>query len=140
MSLAPALLRFVPLLSFFPPNYQAFAVIFWYLITIIFAYEKFLTWYFDVYIITTERVIDIDFDNLLTKKFSEAEIFVIQDVSSQVSGLSQTILNYGTVLIQTAAEINQILFVKVPNPEIVVKVLDELRHKEGNTLVGGRTQ
>ena len=41
-----------------------------------------------------------------------------------------TFFNYGDVLIQTAAEINQINFEKVPNPEKIIKLLKELRQTE----------
>jgi hypothetical protein len=99
------------------------------MISVAFTFEKFMTWYFDVYIITNRRVIDIDFINLLTKKFSEAELSKIQDVTSEVSGVSQTVFNYGNVLIQTAAEINEIHFTKIPHPDRVVKIIQELTEK-----------
>lgn len=138
MLFVPLLLRFVPLFSFLPPNYQFVAIIFWYLVTFMFAFEKFLTWYFNVYIITDERVIDIDFYNLLDKKFSEAKISMIQDITSRVSGLSQTLFNYGNVLIQTAAEITEICFEKVPNPPRVIKILQQLRQEEELEAIEGR--
>lgn len=130
MFFVPVFLKYVPLLSSFSPNYQFMAIVFWYLITFIFAFEKFLSWYFDVYIITNERVIDISFENLLNKKFAEAEITKIQDVSSEVIGFTQTIFNYGRILIQTASEVNQLHFENIPNPDKIIKVIEELRHRE----------
>jgi hypothetical protein len=130
MIFVPLTLAYVPLLASFAPNYRFVAVLFWYLITFIYAFEKFLSWYFDVFIVTDRRVIDIDFENLIVKKFSEADIHVIQDVTSSVIGLFPTMLNYGMVLIQTAAEIPEITFENVPNPEKVIKVLQELREKD----------
>jgi hypothetical protein len=130
MVFVPSLLKYVPLLSGFSPNIQFMAIVFWYLVTFIYAFEKFLSWYFDVYIITNERVIDISFENLLDKRFAEAEITKIQDVSSEVIGLTQTIFNYGRILIQTASEIDQIHFENIPNPDKVIKVIEELRHEE----------
>jgi rRNA processing protein Gar1 len=102
----------------------------WYLITFAYSFEKFISWYFDVSIVTNRRVVDIDFNNLLDKKFSEAELSKIQDISSRVSGVSQTFLNYGTVLIQTAAEQNVIVFEKVPFPGKITKLLQDLRFSE----------
>ena len=127
MIFVPSLLTFVPLLGGFPLRFQFAAIVFWYLVTFMFAFEKFLSWYFDVFIITTHRVVDIDFYNLLDKKFYEADLEMIQDVTSRISGLSQTIFNYGNVLIQTAAEVNELEFEKIPNPEKVIKLLQELR-------------
>ena len=124
--LIPSFFHFVPLLNTLPINYQFVIILSWYLVAVAYSFENFLGWYFNVYIVTDHRVIDIDFINLLTKKFAEADLSKIQDVTSEVSGVSQTMLNYGSVLIQTAAEINEITFQKIPNPEKVVKILQEL--------------
>lgn len=124
--LCPPLLKFVPLINTLPVNYQFVLSLAWYLVSIAFVFEKFMSWYFDVYIITNVRVIDIDFYNLLSKKFSEAELSRIQDVTTVFSGVSQTLFNYGNVLIQTASEIDEIIFTKVPNPDKVVKIIQEL--------------
>ena len=133
--LIPSFFQFVPLMNTLQLNYQFVIVLSWYLVAVAYTFENFLGWYFNVYIVTDHRVIDIDFINLLTKKFAEADLSKIQDVTSEVSGFSQTMLNYGSVLIQTAAEINEITFQKIPNPEKVVKILQELT--EANEIKGG---
>ncbi len=130
MLFVPSLLKIVPLLSSFPPSYQFMAVLFWYLITFAYAFEKFLSWYFNVYIITTRRVVDIDFNNLLVKRYSDAEIGMIQDVTSEIIGAIPTVFNYGNILIQTASEVNQLIFEHIPNPEKIIKLLQELRDQE----------
>jgi hypothetical protein len=122
----PPLFKLVPLIDTLPGNYLFVLSLFWYMVSVAFVFQKFMSWYFDVYIITNRRVIDIDFYNLLTKKFSEAELSKIQDVTSQVAGVSQTIFNYGNVLIQTAAEIDEITFTKIPHPDRVVKIIQEM--------------
>lgn len=136
--LAPALLKFVPLISSIPNKFQLLGITAWYLITFAFIFEKFLSWWFDVYIITDERVIDIEFNNLLDKKFSEAKISMIQDITSRVSGVAQTMFNYGNVFIQTAAEVPEITFEMVPHPEKIIKVLQVLRDEEEQEAIDGR--
>lgn len=113
----------------FPGAYKFVATLFWYLFVFIFAFENFLSWYFDVYIVTDRRVIDLHFNNLLDKKTSEANIEVIQDVTSRIAGVSQTLFNYGDVRIQTAGAIDEISFSKVPNPNRVSEVIQELREE-----------
>lgn len=130
MLFVPLFFHYFSFLNFFPSQYQFSAVLFWYLFTFIFAFEKFLGWYFNVFLVTNERVVDIDFKNMLNKHFAEADLSAIQDVSSSVKGLLGTFFNYGDVLIQTASEINQINFEKVPNPEKIIKLLKELRDLE----------
>ncbi len=113
--------------SIFPETYSSIAMFFWYLFIFIFGFESFLSWYFDIYIITDKRVVDIHFNNLLDKKFSEANIESIQDVTSRISGLSQTIFNYGDILIQTAGALSEINFMKIPHPNVVTEIIQELR-------------
>jgi len=128
------------LINGLPAKYQILGGLFWYLTTFAFAFEKFLSWYFDVYIITDERVVDIDFNNLLNKKFSEAKLSMIQDVTSRQIGMGQTMFNYGQVLIQTAAEINELRFDNIPNPDKIVKVLQLMREEEDMEAIKGRTK
>ena len=137
MLLVPLLFKYLTFLDFFPGQYRFVAVLFWYLITFVYAFEKFLSWYFNLFLVTNERVVDIDFNNLLNKHFAEADISMIQDVSSSVRGVFGTFFNFGDVLIQTASEINQINFEKVPNPEKIIKILKELRDLEENKKNGG---
>ena len=123
----PLSFGYLSFLNIFPIQYQFAFILFWYLVTFIYAFEKFLSWYFDFFLITNERVVDIEFNNLLNKHFAEADLSVIQDVSSSVLGIFGTFFNFGNVLIQTAAETNQITFENVPNPEKIIKLLKELR-------------
>ena len=139
MLMVPNLVKFLPVWEGVPLRYQLLGILFWYMVTLAYALESFLSWYFDIYIITDERVIDIEFNNLLDKKFAEAKISMIQDVSSRVAGISQTMFNYGDVRIQTAAEIPELCFEKVPNPNKVIKVLQMMRQEEEQEAIDGRT-
>ena len=128
MLFVPNIINLLNILKSLPLNYQFITTLFWYLFTFIYAFEKFLDWYFDVYILTNKRLIDIKFNNLINKHFAEADFSVIQDVSSSVRGVFGTFFNFGTVLVQTASEINQIIFKNVPNPEKIIKAIQELRN------------
>lgn len=127
MVFVPSLFKFLNLLQSLPLRYQIVSSLFWYLLIFIYIFERFLDWYFDVFIITDKRLVDIKFNNLLNKHFAEANIDMIQDVSSSVRGVLGTFFNFGTILVQTASEINQIIFRSVPNPEKIIKLLQELR-------------
>lgn len=140
MALTPLIFPFVPFLNFFPGRFKLILLLFWYLITFAIAFEKFLSWYFNVCIITEERVVDIDFYNLLYKKEAEAKISMIQDVTVSQGGVSQTLFNYGSVRIQTAGEIPNIEFQLIPNPGLVLKVLQQMRGEEEQEALEGRTK
>ncbi|MFA6184702.1 MAG: PH domain-containing protein [Candidatus Shapirobacteria bacterium] len=127
MLFVPLFFGYLSFLNVFPIQYRLALVLFWYLITFIYGFEKFLSWYFDLFLITNERVVDIDFNNLLNKHFAEADISAIQDVSFSIKGILGTFFNFGTVLVQTASEKNQIIFNNVANPQKIMRLLKELR-------------
>lgn len=126
MMMAPFLLNFFPLLDFMPANFQVMALIIWYLLIISIIFEQFLIWFFNVYIITDERVVDFDFHSLLYKSVTEAKINKIQDKTYTMGGLVRTIFNYGDIKIQTAGAVPEIDFDAVPCPSDVIKKLEEL--------------
>lgn len=115
--------------------------LFWYMALAFFAYEQFLVWFYSVYIVTNERVIDVNFYGLLYKDVKTAQISRIEDVSYSQRGLLSSFFNYGSVTIETASEQRSdnneegsaaFVFTSVTNPNEVVKVISELIEKEEN--------
>ena len=137
---APFFLGAFPLLDFLPGNFRFIAVLGWYLGTMAYILENFLTWYFNVYIVTDERIIDIDFNNLIYKEVSDANIDKIQDVTYKMGGVARTFFNYGDVEIQTASEVPNFEFAAVPQPDRVAKVLQDLRIEEEQEKLEGRVR
>ncbi|MDO8503846.1 MAG: PH domain-containing protein [bacterium] len=132
MVFAPLVLRNFPILDFLPLRFQVVSVLIWYLLTAAFILENALDWLFNIYIVTTQRIVDIDFFNLIQKQVSDAERTKIQDVRYTLGGVFGTLFNYGDVFIQTAGTAPNFDFRKVPNPSTVVKNLQEFEHsKEG---------
>jgi uncharacterized membrane protein YdbT with pleckstrin-like domain len=140
MIFAPLTLSFFPILSFLPSNFQFIAVLVWYLITTAFVLESFLTWFFNVNIITDERIVDIDFHNLIYKEVSDCKIDNIQDVTYKMGGVVRTIFDYGDVYIQTAAEVPAFEFLAVPKPSKVARVLQDLIIEEEKEKLEGRVR
>ncbi len=79
----------------------------------------FLLWidyYFDVWIITNERILNIEQKGLFVRHISEIEFIRIQDISTEVTGLMATVLNFGDLYIQTASENERVTFRQVADP------------------------
>lgn len=125
--LIPSFLTQLGITNLLPTGYILVFSLIWYLATSTYALEGFLSWYFNVYFITTQRIVDVDFFNLIDKRVSDAHIEKIQDVSYTTKGVAGAAFNYGDVIIQTASEIPEFDFLRVPDPDRVVKILDELR-------------
>lgn len=133
------ILKFVDL-SFIPGNFIVISFLSWYLLTFAFAFSQFLRWFFGVFIITDERVIDIDFPNLLYRSIAQTRIDKIQNVSLHTEGYIRSLFDYGDVLVQSAEAVPQINFRAVPNPERVAEVLDAMMLEEEQEEMDGRVR
>lgn len=140
MLLSPVAVSFFPGINIVPMEFQLVIMMMWYLITMAFVIEEFLTWYFNVNVITDERIFDVDFVNLIYREITDANIDQIQDVTVQMGGVARTMLNFGDIVIQTAAEIPQIEFKAVPKPDAVASILRELRVEEEQEKLEGRAR
>lgn len=109
-----------------PIAYIIVLTLFWYLATVGFILMSFLRWFFNIYIVTNERVVDIDFIHLLYKEFSEARLEKVQDLSYKTGGIFAAFFNFGDVAIQTAGELPNFEFDAVPRPERVIATISEL--------------
>lgn len=109
-----------------PPSYYGAILLINYLLVWIVIFEGFLNWYFNVYLITNKRVMDITFSSILLKSVDLAPLGNIEEADSTISGLLGTIFNFGDVAIQTAGAKVAVHMIKVPNPALVADlVLDK---------------
>ena len=131
----PKLFSLLSLNFSLPTGYFFIGTIFWYLATFGFALSSFIGWFFNIYIVTNERIIDIDFYYLLYKHFAEAELTKIQDISYESGGVFAALFNYGNVKVQTAGEAPNLEFDMVPFPEKIVETIRSLtEHTEGGLV------
>lgn len=132
--LFPLFFRFLQLPVNIPLGYIVVGTMVWYLATFGFILEKFLTWFFNIFIVSNERVVDIDFLYLLYKSISQAELQKIQDISYVTKGVFGTLFNYGNVIVETAGEAPNIEFEKIPHPERVVETIRSLVEANGGSV------
>lgn len=89
-----------------------------YLLSILlFFYTEFIIFYLDIWIVTNDRIIDIEQHGLFSRSISELDLFRIQDVTSDTHGVIATIFKYGSVTIKTASNNVHIVFKNVKNPD-----------------------
>lgn len=124
----PMLLRISPMEV--PGRYLLVGTAFWYLATFGYALTNFIYWFFNIYIVTNERLVDIDFLYLLYKRFSQAELAKVQDLSYTSGGILAAIFDYGNVSVETAGEAPNLDFEKIPHPEKVVETIRALNEAE----------
>jgi len=146
--LASIIVFFVPLLvprlalflgfnlAFLPQTFQLILLIINYLLVLIIVYEGFLYWYFNVTLITNEKVVDIDFAQLLYKGVDLAPLTKIEETDSVTAGIIGTIFNFGNVKVQTAGANVAIEMKNIPKPSLVADLILDLAGKPHEHILG----
>ncbi|MEK7546078.1 MAG: PH domain-containing protein [Patescibacteria group bacterium] len=98
----------------------------YYLSIWIFFFSQFTDYYLDIDIVTNDRILDINQKGLFGRSVSELDLTRVQDVHSEIKGIIPTLLNYGTVDVQTAASEENFHFEQVPDPHKVRQRILEL--------------
>ena len=132
--LFPVVVRLLQNTIAVPAGYFIIGPLFWYLAVFGYFLAMFMQWYFNIFIVTNHRIIDIDFMYFLYKKFAEAKIEKIQDISFRTGGIMATMFNFGDVIIQTAGELPNLVFEKIPKPSEVVHILSDLTENQSGEV------
>ena len=103
----------------------------WYLFLVGFILYSFIYWYFNVYLLTNERVVDFDFQGIVQQKTSYAYLRQVQDVAPSIVGFFATFFHFGDVIIETAGERPEFDFFSVARPDDVAReILDQRKRVE----------
>ena len=88
------------------------------LFTLILIYQALVYW-LDRLVITSQRIIHVDWKYLTKRDEYEAELNDIQDISTKEKGILAVfwMLDYGTFTLQTASHTSIIEFTEAPDPE-----------------------
>ena len=99
----------------FSGNLEATVVISYYFFVASYALFKFINWYYDVYVVTNERILYFDFDVWAGQSILDVPLGDIIDMSEKVVGMGPTIFGYGEVEFKTAS-MSTIHMDKIPYP------------------------
>lgn len=96
-------------------------------------------WYWNVFIITSQRVVDVNQFGYFRREVSEANFEKIQDVLYSVNGILRSLLNFGVVRLQTAGNGMALELSDVPDPKEIHHVITESMSRfEGANRKGSR--
>jgi uncharacterized membrane protein YdbT with pleckstrin-like domain len=98
----------------------------YYLFIMLFFFNSFIDYYLDVWIVTDQRIINIEQRGMFNREIAEHDLDKIQDVSGLQKGFFQTLFSYGDVHVQTAGEIQRFIFRQVDNPFDIVRQINKL--------------
>jgi hypothetical protein len=139
--LPPILLFLISLFNGFvlPQGLTIVLTIFYYLIVISYAFSKFISWFYNIGIVTQKRIVDLDSTNILSHNTATATFNEIVDVKFTQRGFFQSTFDYGDIHIQTEALRANFEFDASPKPTEVADLISDLRvttmkgHPHGNS-------
>jgi uncharacterized membrane protein YdbT with pleckstrin-like domain len=96
-------------------------------ITLVWFIWRIIDWRNDLYVITDDRIIDIEKVPFVYEHRREAGLDKIQDVRYLRKGVIATRLDFGNVRLETAGEIGEFTFDSVPHPrDVQIEVFNRL--------------
>jgi len=80
----------------------AFVYIAWLIFWVSYLAYEYINWYRDRFIITNQRIVNVDQRSMFSRRVSELEFDRVQDIAHEVGGVFAAALNFGNVIIQSA--------------------------------------
>jgi hypothetical protein len=88
-----------------------------------------VTWHFSVFIVTDKRLIQITQKGFFSRTVIDMGLSQIQMVNYQIAGLQETLLGFGTIMMQTF--VGDLVIHEVPHPAKIQKRLLEILREQG---------
>lgn len=101
----------------------------YYLYIWLFFFHHWIDYYLDVWVVTNQRILNIEQEGLFSRTIAELNMERVQDVTSEVKGKVATVLDFGDVHIQTAGEEKRFIFEEISKPREVASRIMAL-HQE----------
>ncbi|PID32147.1 hypothetical protein CR970_02075 [Candidatus Saccharibacteria bacterium] len=95
-----------------------------------------ISWYYSVFIVTDQRFIQIKQKGMFNKSVVDIGLNQIQMINYEVAGLQETILGYGTLMMQTM--MGELLVREVHRPARIQKKLIHILREQGVLATGGQ--
>lgn len=102
----------------------------YYLSCWLFLFSAFLDYYLDFWVITNDRLLNIEQQGVFARTISELDLYKIQDTTSEVKGIGPTLFGFGAVHIQTAGETKRFEMKQIPNPHEVRKLIMDMAEED----------
>lgn len=114
----------------FPPQFTTLFLIFYYSVIFTFVLANFISWFYNIGLVTDKRVVDIDLAELIFKNIATTKHSLIQDVSYSQNGAIRSLFHFGDVIVQTAGQEGKFELEAVPQPDKVVHLMEDFIGKK----------
>ena len=109
----------------------------YYLAIWLFFFSMAIDYYLDIWVVTNDRLIAVQQQGLFARTISEMDLWLVQDVTSEVKGISATIFGYGTLSLETAGKEERFHFINAADPSHVRQHILTLAEADRKYHVGG---
>lgn len=110
----------------------AFVYSLWLLLILVFFAVQWTEYYLDVWYISNMRIIDVDQLGLFSRKTKTLDLNRIQDITVEVKGFIATMLEFGTIHVQTAGTNREILLHQSKDPYEVRRIILKAAEKRAD--------
>jgi len=101
----------------------------YYLMLVGYLFGEWISYYYDILIVTKSTVIDIKQNNLFNREITHLHLRQVEDISSEIKGFLPTVFNYGNIIVQSAGAQEHTVIQAIPNPQKVAAIILQL-HKD----------
>jgi len=132
MGLVPVIFEFLGAFGFYSTDFLEtagkFIVYFFYYFFIFSGYilVHYMTWFYNIGLVTNLRVIDIDFSDIVYEDVAATKISQLEDVHYKQIGIVRSVFDYGDVFVQTAGTNRNFEFLAIPHPENVIRIINSM--------------
>lgn len=111
------------------PAANRFTIVFtllYYLLVFSFVFINFLHWFYNVFIVSSERIVDIDYSDIVIHNIAVTTLSHVEDVNYTQSGFIPTFFHYGNLFVQTAGNERNFEALSVPKPREATHIIGDL--------------
>lgn len=114
------------------PFTETITILFYYMIVCGYILINFVTWFYDIGIVTEKRAVDIDFYNISFVSVATARVQDLKDVRYAQKGFFESLFDYGDIVLSVEATGEMLTYENTPHPAEVVSML--------SILIGGHQE
>ena len=128
LRLAPVMAGYAAYIDYTQPLMRA-ALGVWLLVVWTGAFSAFTRYYLNLWVLTDRRIVDIKQRTYFNREVSSLLLNRVQDVTSDVSGVLSSLLDIGTIHVQSAGEDEEFIMAGIPRPmqmrDLIMKYVAE---------------
>ena len=110
-------------ISTLPANFLTIFLLLYYLIALTYVFINFITWFYNIIIITNTEIVDIDYSEVIYHDVAATNVNLIEDVNYIQSGFIRGLFNFGDVFVQTAGGKENIEAHAIPQPAKITRII-----------------